>query len=250
MSDLKSMLTPGMINAAVQKSRWDNQYRGQFWRLLHKAQEDVVSFVQAGGVAWTERFYVLLDHFRGLVVERMGKRRGKPVEDAADEFFRLAVVNEPREEEEPGREYNSMPEDPEPLSYEEALGFLARYKLLKQRISVKLSPLFDWHGDGFGDLTDSFPMGGRVLIDRALKTEYVERGFDKRPVGRDGFLSESEVYGAIKDAGEPWAAFVGGENYVESALEEAARSWLLHWMKSRVMTYDQGEYIESCKLED
>jgi len=123
---------------------------------------------------------------------------------------------------------------------DEALQWLQGYEALTHRLGEALADLYDFHGDSFGDLIDSMPLGGRALCDRALRTS---------SRCREGFLSDEEVSEAIRALPEPWRGLVSDEIYVASTLQEKAQEFLIAWMQRNVMTHEHGEQIESCKLD-
>ncbi len=106
---------------------------------------------------------------------------------------------------------------------DEALQWFQGYQALKNKLGRALGPLYDFHGDCFGDLIDSMPLGGRELCERALKTA---------PRCRDGFLSEQEVSEARKALPEPWRGLVGEELYVAMSLKEKAQDYLISWIRT------------------
>ena len=53
-------------------------------------------------------------------------------------------------------------------SFVDAMGFVKFYEVLKRKIARSIAHLYDYHGDSFGDLMDSFPLVGRKLVGRAL----------------------------------------------------------------------------------
>ena len=93
------------------------------------------------------------------------------------------------------------------------------------KISRAIDHLYDYHGDSFGDLVDSFPLAGRELVERALASHPKS----ERP-RREGYLDEREVADAVrKKLGLQWHQVIcNGENYVASALEAACRRCYLH----------------------
>jgi hypothetical protein len=195
------------------------------WR--HKAQLHFLQFMHGlQPMPLNDRFWKLLDHFRELVRCNLDRKRSEPIAHAAREFFRLALVIKPPLE---GDEY----------LMEEALQWFQGYKALKHQLDKALSDLYEFHGDSFGDLIDSMPLGGRELCERALRTN---------PRDGDGFLNEGEVSDAIKALPQPWRRLVPDEIYVGSTLEESAQKSLVSWMQHNVMTHEHGEQIESRTL--
>lgn len=152
-----------------------------------------------------ETGFRLLELFRKEVDQYVFKyKRGATVglENAANEMFRLVAVG--------SADYTT----------DELRGFCKWYDKTSNRIGRAIGDLFDYHGDGFGDLCDSLPLAGEAIVKRCLAT-------GKKPK-RDGFLEESEVHEAIKELGEGWAELIGGENYVDSVLAREAKKWFLH----------------------
>ncbi len=129
------------------------------------------------------------------------KRGALGVSHAASEMFRLVAVG--------SADYTE----------EQCNGFVKWYEKLKVKLDEALSPLFGFHGDGFGDLIDSLPLAGIDIIDRCLT-----------PDKRAGFLEEHEIYQAVEEVhGERWRKFIcTGENYIGSELKKQARRWFLH----------------------
>jgi hypothetical protein len=155
----------------------------------HKAQLHFLRFMSGvQAIPVNDRFWKLLDHFRTLVKRNLNRKEGQPVADAAREFFRLALVTQ-------------APLEADEYLMEEALQWFQGYQVLTRQLDRALADLYDFHGDSFGDLIDSMPLGGRELCERALKTS---------SRCRDGFLSEEEVSDAIKALPEPWSQLVVG----------------------------------------
>ncbi len=210
-------ISKGHLEAVVNHMTWKHKAQLHFWRFMRGVQP----------MPLNERFWKLLDHFRELVKYFLDRKRGEPIASAAWEFFRLALVTEPPLE---GDEY----------LMEEALQWFQGYKALKNKLGRALSDLYDYHGDSFGDLVDSMPLAGRQFCEQALKTA---------PRCREGFLSEVEVSQAIKALSQPWQQLVGDEIYVVSTLEEKAHEGLVSWIRSHMITPEQNEQIETCKLD-
>jgi hypothetical protein len=210
-------ISKGHLEAVVNYLTWRNKAKLHFWRFMYGVQS----------MPLNNRFWKLLDHFRELVKYNIDRQRGEPIADAAREFFRLALVTTPPLE---GDEY----------LMEEALQWFQGYRALKQQLGKAIAYLYEFHGDSFGDLIDSMPLGGQALCERALKTS---------SRCRDGFLSEEEVTEGIKALPQPWSKLVGDEIYVASTLEEKGQEYLISWMQHNVMTHEHGEQIESCKLD-
>ena len=204
-------ITPAFRTAAVSYLAGKNKVQRHYWRLL--ATLDKLT---------DDEFFATLELFRVEVAEYL--KRGQPkataVEKAATEFYRKAVVG--------AYEFD----------YEFALRFLVTYKKIKGRISRAISELFDYHGDGFGDLVDSLPLGGKALIERAMASG---------PNKREGFLTERELYDAFKGVDEPFKGLVDKELYVESSLEDGGLEYLWSYMRHNVFDYADGETIESMK---
>jgi hypothetical protein len=210
-------ISKGHLEAVVNYLTWRQKAQLHFWQFMHGVQP----------MPLRDRFWMLLDHFRELVTCNLDRKRGEPIADAAHEFFRLGFVTKPPLQ---GDEY----------LMEEALQWFQGYKALKRELGKALTDLYDFHGDSFGDLIDSMPLGGRALCERALKTA---------SRCREGFLNQEEVCDAIKGLAQPWRKLVSEELYVASTLEEKAQEFLIFWMRHNAMTHEHGEQIESCKLE-
>jgi diadenosine tetraphosphate (Ap4A) HIT family hydrolase len=205
------------LEAVVNFLTWRHKAELHFFRFMHGVKP----------MPLNDRFWKLLDHFRELVNCNLERKAGEPFVSAAREFFRLALVTEP-------------PLEADEYLMEEALQWLQGYENLTRQLDHALADLYEFHGDSFGDLIDSMPLGGRALCERALKTA---------SRCRDGFLSEEEVSEAIKTLTEPWRKLVGAEIYIASSLQEKAQEYLVSWMRHNVMTHEHGEQIESCKLD-
>jgi len=210
-------ISKGHLEAAVNYLTWQHKAELHFLRFMHDVQP----------IPLNDRFWQLLDQFRTLVRCNLDRKEGQPIADAAREFFRLALVAKP-------------PLEADQYLMEEALQWFQGYKALTHQLDNALADLYDFQGDSFGDLIDSMPLGGRALCERALKTS--------SPC-REGFLSEEEVSEAIKALPEPWKKLVSDEIYVASTLQEKAQEYLISWMQHNVMTHEQGEQIQSCKLD-
>jgi hypothetical protein len=139
------------------------------------------------------------------------KRGRDGVKQAAWEIFRVEHVGE--------ADY----------SHADLVGFVKWYEKLKASIEKAIAHLYDFHGDSFGDLVDSYPLGGRELAERALASH----PRSERP-RREGYLDEREVGDAVRDElGLQWHRLIcAGANYVEVALEGACHRSFLH----RVLT--------------
>jgi hypothetical protein len=152
--------------------------------------------------------WLLLEAFRDTVGTYclQYKRGGEGIKQAAWEIFRLELVGD--------ADY----------SYPDLVGFVKWYGKLKGKIDQAIAHLYEFHGDSFGDLVDSYPLAGRVLVDRALATHPQS----DRP-RRDGYLDEGEVRGAVREKlGLPWHKLIcEGENYVARALEDASHRCFL-----------------------
>ncbi|MGH7175042.1 MAG: hypothetical protein ACREGR_01635 [Minisyncoccia bacterium] len=208
-------VSEGYLDAVVNHLTWKHKAQLHFWRFMHGVKP----------MAHDDKFWGLLDKLRACIKDARSKDMEK-VNGGAREFFRLALTED---------------------WMEDAVAFLAGYKKLKGKISKALGDLFDFHGDSFGDLVDSFPLGGRKLVERALATNPAS-GKPKR----DGFLDENEVWAGrneVEPDGEFWQAYVGHEMYVESALQEHAEEYLMSWMRHELMNHEHGEKIESCKID-
>jgi hypothetical protein len=139
------------------------------------------------------------------------KRTEQGVNHAAWEIVRLELVGE--------ADYG----------FEDVVGFAKWYEILKNKIGRAIAHLYDFHGDSFGDLVDSYPLAGHELVMRALAS-HPKSGHPRR----EGFLDEREVSAAVLEKlGPPWHKLIcRGENYVAKALEVACRKYHLR----RVLT--------------
>jgi diadenosine tetraphosphate (Ap4A) HIT family hydrolase len=135
------------------------------------------------------------------------RRSEQSIEKAAWEIFRRELVSE--------ADYG----------LEDVVGFVKWYGVLKNKISRAIGHLYEFHGDSFADLVDSYPLAGRELAERALAT-YPQ---SDRP-RREGFLDEREVTDAVLEKlGSEWHKLIClGVNYVANALEVACRKCYLH----------------------
>lgn len=204
-------ITPEFRTAAVAYLAGKNKVQRHYWRLLHGLEP-----------LPDAEFFPVLDLFRVEVAYfvKRGDSRMVAVKNAATEFFRKAVVGD----------YE--------FDYETALRFYVTYKKLKNRVGRAIGDLFDYHGDGFGDLVDALPLGGKALVERALATD------TKRP-NRAGFLTEKELYDAFKDVEEPFKALMDHELYVASSLEDGGLEYLWSYMRHNVFDHEDGRVIES-----
>ncbi len=205
------------LNAVVNYLTWRHKAQLYFWRFMHGLSP----------MPFDDRFWKLLHHFRTLVRYNLDRKRGEPIASAAREFFRLALVAEPPLK---GDEY----------LMEEALQWFQGYTALKSKLDSVLADLYEFHGDSFGDLIDSMPLGGRELCERALKTA---------PRCPDGFLYDEEVSDAIKALPEPWRKLVGHGLFVASSLEVMAESYFITWIRSNLLTLEHRAQIESWKID-
>lgn len=153
-------------------------------------------------------FNRLLPVYRGFVDKFVfGYKRGDVgVAQAARELFRQVCTGEAS------------------WTWEEAAGFVKSYEQLKGRVGAAIAHLFEFHGDGFGDLHDSLPLAGDAVVQRCLATH--PRSARPR---REGFLDEAELTEAVKALGPQWGKLIlNGENYVASSLESACMNCWLH----------------------
>lgn len=176
----KIELPAELISAAVCVHQANKDYESQwikFWLSIRPVKKT--------------RFWELLNLFRKEVeVFCFNYKRTNGVEDAAWEFFRKALVGQAS------------------YSAQEAYGFVKAYEKVKSILDKRHASLFDYCGDGFGDLIDSLPLAGEEFFGRKFSTE-------------------SELHSAIKELSGGWAAFIEGENYVEMMLEDAAKKYTL-----------------------
>jgi hypothetical protein len=142
-------------------------------------------------------------------------RTDQGIQQAAWEILRLELV------------------DKADYGFEDVVGFAKWYRRLKGKIDQAIGHLYDYHGDSFGDLVDSYPLAGLDLIERALATHPQSN----RP-RRDGYLDAKELSDVILEAlGPQWHKLIcNGENYIESALETACYKCFLH----RILTGRDG----------
>jgi hypothetical protein len=139
------------------------------------------------------------------------RRHERGIEQASRELFRLELVGQ--------ADY----------SFEDAVGFVKWYGVLKGKIDESIAHLYEFHGDSFGDLVDAYPLAGQELVQRALASR--EHGSASR---RQGFLDEAELRDALREKlGVPWYRLIcRGANYVMHALEMACYQSFLY----RVLT--------------
>lgn len=114
--------------------------------------------------------------------------------------------------------------------FEDLIGFVKWYRMLRNRIEEAIGHLYDFHGDSFGDLIDSYPLAGQELVERALATHPKS----DRP-RREGYLDDREVANAVLDKrGPEWHKLIcQGPNYIVNGLETAVRKYYLHRVLSR-----------------
>jgi diadenosine tetraphosphate (Ap4A) HIT family hydrolase len=205
------------LKAVVNYLTWQHKVELHFHRFMRGVMP----------MPWDDRFWQLLEHLRELIKGNLERGAGEVILHAAREFFRQAYVTEP-------------PLEPHEYLMEEALQWMQAYESLTRKLDLALADLYEFHGDSFGDLIDSLPLGGRELCERALKTS---------ARSRDGFLDEQEVSEAIKALPPPWSHLVAHENYVNSCLREKAHEYLIAWMRRKLMDHEQSEQIESCSLD-
>jgi len=206
---VKLNVSKGHLNAVANYLKWQNQARTHYWRFMHALEPLSLT---------DERFWSVLEFLRECVAEARSTDIEK-VNGGAREFFRRAYLED---------------------WMDDALKFVKAYKKLKGRLSKALGDLYEFHGDSFGDLCDSLPLGGRALVERALKTG----GKPKRA----GFLDETEVDEALAALEPAWKKLAGHEVYVEGALEEHAQEYLQSYIRKELLTQEQGEEIESMKV--
>ncbi len=135
------------LEAVVNYMTWQHKVQLHFLRFMHRVQP----------MPLNDRFWKLLDHFREQVKRNLDRRVGQPIANAGREFFRLALVTKP-------------PLEADQYLMDEALEWFQGYKALTHQLDKALADLYDFHGDSFGNLTDSMPLGGRALCERALRT--------------------------------------------------------------------------------
>src|SRR5579872_5601744 len=94
----------------------------------------------------------LLEVFRKQIEESRFnlQRREEAIRQAAWEIFRQELIG--------------ASDHP----FEDIAGFAKWYAVLKGKISYAIGHLYEFHGDSFADLVDSYPLAGRELVDRAL----------------------------------------------------------------------------------
>jgi len=109
--------------------------------------------------------------------------------------------------------------------FEEVVGFAKWYAVLTGKVGIAIGHLYEFHGDSFGDLVDSYPLAGRELVDRALASH--PKGDRPR---REGYLDQQEIGNTLLERlGSNWHSLIcEGQNYVVSALELACRKCYLH----------------------
>ena len=177
------------------KAKMDNAYLGWWVNDVNPCDDDT-------GYKLLEEFHKHVETFY------IGyKRHDVGVKHAANELFRRTRTGEST------------------WTYEQVAGFVKWYDRIHHQIGRGIGHLFDYHGDGFGDLCDSLPLAGKAVIERCLASHPKSN----KP-RRDGFLDENEIGQAVMDAlGEKWHKFIcNGENYVEMALSDQAKKWFLH----------------------
>lgn len=165
----------------------------------------------------------LLDVFRKVVEEYRFKlnRREVGIKHASWEMFRRELV------------------DQDGYHFHELVGFVKWYRLLTSKVSAAIGHLYEYHGDSFSDLVDSYPLAGRELVERA----FASHPKSSRP-RREGFLDEREVGNAVLEKwGSQWHKLIcEGENYVVTSLEIACYKSFLQKIVS--LDDDQNSWTE------
>jgi len=160
-----------------------------------------------------ETGWKLLEFFRREVEKfrLKQKREEQGIQVAAWEIFRLELVGD--------ADY----------SFEDAVGFVKWYGMLNGKIGLAIEHFYEFLGDSFADLVDSYPLAGQELVERALASHP-----DSDRPRREGYLDEEEVRDAVGESlGSEWRKLIcGGANYVRIALEGACYKCYLH----RVLT--------------
>jgi len=173
-------LSAELTSAAVGVLRANHAYRQAwfgFWATVEPVKKT--------------RFWELLKLFRAEIEQYyFGYKRTDGVEDAANEIFRKALVGDAS------------------YSMQEAYGFVKAYSKARSILDKRHAKLFDYCGDGFGDLMDSLPLAGEEFFGRKFSTE-------------------DELHNAVNELGAKWAGFINGENYIASRLEDAAKRYTL-----------------------
>ncbi len=156
-----------------------------------------------------ETGWKLLEAFRKEIARFLfgPNRHEQGVKSAAWEIFRLELVGK--------ADY----------SFEDIVGFVQWYQLLKDQISEAIGHMYEFHGDSFSDLVDSYPLAGPELVKRALASHPQS----DRP-RREGYLDEREVEEAVLEKlGSQWHNLIcRGPNYVKNRLGLACRKCYLH----------------------
>ena len=167
-----------------------------------------------------ETGWKLLVAFRNQVEKFVFKldRSERGVKLAAWEIFRLELVG--------AADY----------SFGDIVGFVQWYQMLKNKISRAIDHLYEFQGDSFGDLVDSYPLAGPELVERALASHPQS----DRP-RREGYLDEREVVDAVLEKlGVQWHGLIcRGGNYVKNALDVACRKCYLY----RVLTQRDEQIV-------
>ena len=149
------------------------------------------------------RFWEMIPQFN-KEIERFcfGYKRTDGIKVATHELFRKAATGESQ-----GAVSERLVTQ---YDYNDALRFAVTYGLVKRRIQKHIRKLFDYIGDTFGDLTDSLPLAGKEFNAKKFQTE-------------------EQLYAEGRQALIPnWSKLIfGGENYIESTLEDAAEEWYL-----------------------
>ena len=191
--------TPEMFSAALALAKAEKDYETAWGQYFH-AFGDENALVKPLGKS---RFWEMLAQFtREIECFYFGYKRTNGIEDAADELFRKAVTGESQHPIGHGLVVQ--------YTYEDVLRFAVTYGCVKGHIEKRIGHLFEFAGDSFADLVDSLPLAGREF--------YAKK-----------FHSQAALYEAgHKHLTDKWRKLIfGGENYIESTLEKAAKKWYL-----------------------
>ena len=160
----------------------------------------------------TEKFWVILDQFKDEIIARVN--RGTNVKDGAHNLMCRLVHN-----------------DDNPLkSWEDMVRFLSKYEEVSATLSKKC---FEMKGlergdDGYGDLMDSLPLAGRVVVDGIMS---------------DDIANYRQLTKALAE--HPLKKFIlDGENYVHMTFERVLQKAFTSVTRDRKKDDDLPERVE------
>jgi hypothetical protein len=188
------MDTTELKEIAVASLQAEEKYQKAFW-----------SYVESIEPLSDERFWELVPEFVNEIrCFYFGYGRTDGVKDAAREFVRKTVVNQAT------------------WTLEETIQFAKTWREVKSRL---YKPLFDvvegYSDDSYSDLRDALPCLGKDFINRCLNEEIAKKRFIP-----DAKERISDMAAEYQVNFESLCQFIlQGENYMSSALEDAAKRY-------------------------